>query len=725
MANRAKTKWPTFNGRAEEYELWEERMLCCMHSVGLKETILNEPAGPLTAEEQAEEDKLNADAYCALAPLLDNGRANHYSAQRCRRGAKRGVDYGDGNERFTRKVQAFHADGYAQFTEMKLGEFKAKLRNFEASEDSEPIAEEAGERVLKAKAGPKKKSGAHTDLACWRCGEKGHRKDECSKKVWCSSCKSTSHTDKACRKKERGSRCAHAQDDGGSRGRIDVRGTEGADFTFRAQTVDTSKSAQQRPIQEKGLIVDTGASSHIINDRSRFKNFDNSFKSERHSMELADGKRTFGLAQGRGDAQVHLIDSNGRRCSVTLKNALYIPSFPQELFSVKCATASGAKLIFDEGKDVLLVPDGTKFNIHVHNRMYYLQTECDESDVCNVSHDIQTWHEIMGHCNYEDILKLQDVTVGMHIKGTKRRPDKECRVCIEGKFTQMRNRDAVVKVKTPLEQVNTDLAGPVSNESIDGVRYMQSFTDVCTGAVFVYFLRAKSDALQATEKFLADVAPYGTVKCLRSDNGTEFTNREFQTLLRKNKIKHEMSCPYSPHQNGIAEREGRTLFEMARCKLIDSNLPKSLWHYAIQEAAYTRNRCFNKHTGTTPYTALTGKKCDLSKMHKFGSECYAYQQNKGKLDPRCEKGIFVGHDKGSPAFLVYYPSKGKVLKHRLVKFITKTTCDTETQTQEVGSDSTTDSEPNETPQLSTENTDLQADESQLEKDDGDTTSLKQ
>ncbi|KAK7884464.1 hypothetical protein WMY93_027587 [Mugilogobius chulae] len=352
-------------------------------------------------------------------------------------------------------------------TEMKLGEFKAKLRNFEASEDSEPIAEEAGERVLKAKAGPKKKSGAHTDLTCWRCGEKGHRKDECSKKVWCSSCKSTSHTDKACRKKERGSRCAHAQDDGGSRGRIDVRGTEGADFTFRAQTVDTSKSAQQRPIQEKGLIVDTGASSHIINDRSRFKNFDNSFKSERHSMELADGKRTFGLAQGRGDAQVHLIDSNGRRCSVTLKNALYIPSFPQELFSVKCATASGAKLIFDEGKDVLLVPDGTKFNIHVHNRMYYLQTECDESDVCNVSHDIQTWHEIMGHCNYEDILKLQDVTVGMHIKGTKRRPDKECRVCIEGKFTQMRNRDAVVKVKTPLEQVNTDLAGPTQEVGSD------------------------------------------------------------------------------------------------------------------------------------------------------------------------------------------------------------------------------------------------------------------
>lgn len=72
MANGSKTKWTTFDGRAEEYELWEERMLCCMHRVGLKETILNEPPRPLTEDEQAKDDKLNADAYCALAPLLDN-----------------------------------------------------------------------------------------------------------------------------------------------------------------------------------------------------------------------------------------------------------------------------------------------------------------------------------------------------------------------------------------------------------------------------------------------------------------------------------------------------------------------------------------------------------------------------------------------------------------------------------------------------------------------------
>lgn len=266
--------------------------------------------------------------------------------------------------------------------------------------------------------------------------------------------------------------------------------------------------------------------------------------------------------------------------------------------------------------------------------------------------------------------------------------------------------------------MNTDLAGPVNNDSIYGFKCSQSFTDVYTGAVFVYFVKAKSDVVQATENFLADVAPYGNVKCIRSDNGTEFTNNEFRALLRKNKIRHETSCPYSPHQNGVAEREGRTLFEMARFKLIDGNAPKSLWHLAVQEAAYTRNRCFNKHTGTTPYTAMTGEKCDLSKVHKFGSECYTYQQDRGKLDSRCEKGFFVGHDKDSPAFLVYYPNKGKVQKHRLVKFVTKTTSETETQTQDRGLDSNVGCEEKATLQNCAPSTVLQTDCHQPPVDDG-------
>lgn len=94
----------------------------------------------------------------------------------------------------------------------------------------------------------------------------------------------------------------------------------------------------------------------------------------------------------------------------------------------------------------------------------------------------------------------------------------------------------------------------------------------------------------------------------------EFTCSDFQALLRKNKIRHETSAPYSPHQNGTAERGWRTLFEMGRCMIVESALPKQLWHYAVQTAAMVRNRCFNRRTGQTPYELMTDKKPNVSKM---------------------------------------------------------------------------------------------------------------
>jgi transposase InsO family protein len=78
-----------------------------------------------------------------------------------------------------------------------------------------------------------------------------------------------------------------------------------------------------------------------------------------------------------------------------------------------------------------------------------------------------------------------------------------------------------------LEKVHVDLAGPVSPVSREGFKYCIAFTDDFSGSVFVYFLKCKSDTFVATEKFLADITPYGKVSCIRSDNGSEFTGKAF------------------------------------------------------------------------------------------------------------------------------------------------------------------------------------------------------
>src|SRR4029434_1751079 len=281
----------------------------------------------------------------------------------------------------------------------------------------------------------------------------------------------------------------------------------------------------------------------------------------------------------RGDAEVCLVDSRGRRRSATLKQALYIPSYPQDIFSVRAATSSGATVIFKEGEDVLLHRDGTRFFIHEHDRLFYLPTvpvnnDCD--DQCMSCHDIQTWHEILGHCNFDDVMKLENVVDGMSIRG-KVSKSMVCEVCTQGKFTRSRNRNPDVRAKSALELVHTDLAGPIDPESKEGYRYALSFTDDYSSAVFVYCLKHKSDTVEATERFLADTAPYKKVKCIRSDNGTEFTGQGYQALLRRKRIRHETQAPYSQHQIGTAERNCRTLFDMARCMLLESQLAKELW----------------------------------------------------------------------------------------------------------------------------------------------------
>ena len=61
-----------------------------------------------------------------------------------------------------------------------------------------------------------------------------------------------------------------------------------------------------------------------------------------------------------------------------------------------------------------------------------------------------------------------------------------------------------------------------------------------------YFLKEKSDTVEATKKFLADVFLFGKVKCLGSDNGPEFISNELEAFLVNHSIRHEKSAPNSP-----------------------------------------------------------------------------------------------------------------------------------------------------------------------------------
>ncbi|GKA40636.1 retrovirus-related pol polyprotein from transposon TNT 1-94 [Tanacetum coccineum] len=147
-----------------------------------------------------------------------------------------------------------------------------------------------------------------------------------------------------------------------------------------------------------------------------------------------------------------------------------------------------------------------------------------------------------------------------------------------------------------------------------------------------------------------------TEKNLRTDNGTEFVNQTLCEWYENVGITHQTSVACTPQQNGVVERQNRTLVEAARTMLIFSKAPLFLWAEAINTACYTQNRSLIRlRYNKTPYELMQDKKPDLSFFHVFGSLCYPTNDHEdlGKFNAKADIGIFVGYAPTKKAFRIY------------------------------------------------------------------------
>ncbi|MCO5608214.1 hypothetical protein L7F22_062420 [Adiantum nelumboides] len=123
--------------------------------------------------------------------------------------------------------------------------------------------------------------------------------------------------------------------------------------------------------------------------------------------------------------------------------------------------------------------------------------------------------------------------------------------------------------------------------------------------------------------------------------------------------------PYTPQQNGVAERKNRSLMEMARCMLKAKSLPHKLWMEAVACAAHVLNKCPTRALKTiTPYESWYDRKPSVSYLRVFGCLAYAHipKQLRGKLDDKAVKCIFVGYSSGSKGYRLYNPATNKILE---------------------------------------------------------------
>ena len=74
----------------------------------------------------------------------------------------------------------------------------------------------------------------------------------------------------------------------------------------------------------------------------------------------------------------------------------------------------------------------------------------------------------------------------------------------------------------------------------------------------------------------------------------------------------------TPQQNGVSERRNRNLMDMVRSMLINSNLPISLWMYALKTVMHLLNRVPSKAISKTPFELWTNKTPSIRHLHVWG-----------------------------------------------------------------------------------------------------------
>ena len=220
--------------------------------------------------------------------------------------------------------------------------------------------------------------------------------------------------------------------------------------------------------------------------------------------------------------------------------------------------------------------------------------------------------------------------------------------------------------------VTSDLIGPMQVQSINGMRYGITFTEMNSRYRWFYPLRQKSDALEALKLFIAEINSYGfKVKCLKSDNGGEYVNELFEKFLTDNDIVPRFTSPHTPQSNSYSERFNRVLGERTRAMLRGSYLPNMLWSEAMQATTYLYNRTIGPgDPSKTPYELLFGHKPDISHLRAYGCLAYAYNfdVNRKKLDVKAIKGALVGYDSRSASYLIYVPERRTILRSGHVRF---------------------------------------------------------
>ncbi|GJR08413.1 putative ribonuclease H-like domain-containing protein [Tanacetum coccineum] len=406
-------------------------------------------------------------------------------------------------------------------------------------------------------------------------------------------------------------------------------------------------------------IFDSGCSGHMTGNKDQLEDFE----------EFNGGSVTFGGSKGyisgKGKIRVGNLDFDS-------------VSFVKELghfnlFSISQICDKQHKVLFTETECLVVssdfkMPDENQILLKVprHHNMYSFDMKTPtpaKGFACLIakatSDESKLWHRRLGHINFKNLNKLVKGNLVRGLPSKVFKNDHTCVACHKGKQHRASCKAKLERLITkPLHTLHMDLFGPTSVKSINHASYCLVITDDCTRFSWVFFLASKDETSGILQTFIRQIENQLShrVKIIRSDNGTEFKNRDMLEFCGNKGIKQEYSNARTPQQNGVAERMNRTLIEAARTMLADSLLPTTFWAEAVSTACYIFNRVrVTKPQNKTPYELLFGHKPIISYIRPFGCHVTILDTLSvlGKFDGKSDEGFLVGYSLNSKAYRVY------------------------------------------------------------------------
>ncbi|GJT87611.1 zinc finger, CCHC-type containing protein [Tanacetum coccineum] len=393
--------------------------------------------------------------------------------------------------------------------------------------------------------------------------------------------------------------------------------------------------------------IDFGAITHVCKDRCWFK----TYEPVEDGSVLYMGDDHFAHVHGKGS--VVLEFSSGK--SITLFNVLYVPKLCKNLIYGLVLNKCGYKQVYKSDKYILL-KCGVFVGFGYYNNgmfMLNLNKNPDDSNSVYMSSSAvvnsSLWHARLGHVHYKRMLEMYKDEL---IHAIDENPNK-CTTCMLTKITRQPFK-SITRKSVILELIHYDLCNFHATPSLGNKKYVITFIDDTFRFCYVYLLHAKDEALDKFRIYKTEVElqQNDLIKTLRTDRGGEYYDPVFFQSVG---IIHETTAPYTPQQNGVAERKNRALKEMVNSMLSYSGLSEGFWGEAMLTACYLLNRVPNKRNKTTPYELWYKKRPNLSFLRVWGCRAVVRLPDP-KRKTLGEKGIdciFVGYAEHSKAYRFY------------------------------------------------------------------------